>query len=412
MPRPVLLTVGAGQAAVAAVRTLRRRGYDGRVVMLADEPHPPYQRPPLSKEYLRGDADLDDLSILDPGWCAENDVELRLGDRVTSIDTLGRRVELAGGGWYGADLMLLATGARARRLAGVGGGGGRVVHLRSLDDADRLRALLPGAGRLAVIGAGLIGSEVAASARELGVEVTCLEVAELPMLGQLGARMAEAYAGLHRENGVDLRCGRRVGAVTEHPGGVTVSTDAGEVEADLLVVAVGAEPRDELARAAGLALDPVHGGVAVDAECRTSVEGIFAAGDIASRLDPRTGRRHRGEHVDNANRQGAAVARAVLGQPAADQDPPWFWSDQYELALQFVGKPRPDAEVVVRGSVAERDFTAFYLADGRVHAAFAVDRGGDVPAARELITRAVPVSEAALADEDTDLFDLLETVDA
>lgn len=146
------------------------------------------------------------------------------------------------------------------------------------------------------------------------------------------------------------------------------------VEADLLVVAVGAEPDEGLAGAAGLALDPVHGGVAVDADCRTSADGIFAAGDIASRLDPRTGRRARGEHVDNANRHGAAVARAVLSEPVAEQDPPWFWSDQYELALQFVGRPPPHAAVVVRGSVADRDFTAFYLAEGRVHAAFAVDR--------------------------------------
>jgi 3-phenylpropionate/trans-cinnamate dioxygenase ferredoxin reductase component len=413
--RATFLTVGAGQAAVTAVRTLRRRGFDGEIVMLGEEQRQPYQRPPLSKEYLRGDADLDDLTILDARWCADNDVDLRVGSRVVSIDPSAHSVELSDGGRLGADLVLLATGARARRLPGVGAedSGERVVHLRSLDDADRLRALLPGAERLAVIGAGLVGSEVAASARELGVEVTCLEAAGLPMLGQLGAEMAEAYVGLHRENGVDLRCGRRIEAVTEHPGGVRVRTGEGEiVEADLLVVAVGARPDDRLAGAAGLALDPVHGGVAVDAGCRTSAGGIFAAGDIASRLDPRTGRRVRSEHVDNANRHGAAVARAVLGEAVGEQDPPWFWSDQYELALQFVGTPPPDATVVVRGSVADRDFTAFYLSEGRVHAAFAVDRGGDVPVARELISRELPVTEAVLADEDADLFELLDSIDA
>jgi 3-phenylpropionate/trans-cinnamate dioxygenase ferredoxin reductase subunit len=306
--------------------------------------------------------------------------------------------------------VLLATGARARRLPGVGGE--RVVHLRDLDDADRLRTLLPGAERIALIGAGLIGSEVAASARDLGVEVTCLEAATLPLLGQLGPRMAQVYAELHRENGVDLRLGRQVASVAETASGVVVRTAAGEVvEADLLVVAVGAVPNDELAHASGLPVDPLTGGVLVDTECRSAVAGVFAAGDVASRFDPAVGRHVRVEHSDNANRQGVVVARALLGQSQPAEDPAWFWSDQYEIGLQFVGHPPPDSTVVVRGSVDDRDFTAFYLCDGRVHAAFAMDRGGDVTAARELISRGIPVAESALADEDTDLLDLLATVD-
>lgn len=413
-PTPAtVVAVGAGQATVSAVRMLRRRGFDGRLVVLGEERHAPYQRPPLSKEYLRGDADVEDVTILDPVWCATNDVELQLGTRVERITAAGagHRVHLAGGPDLVADAVLVATGVRARRLPGVDGD--RVVHLRDLDDADRLRALLPGAGRIAVIGAGLIGSEVAASARDLGVEVTCLEAAALPLLGQLGPEMARVYAELHRENGVDLRFGERVAGVVATPSGVIVRTAAGDaVEADLLVVAVGAVPNDDLARESGLPIDPVAGGVLVDPECRTPVAGVFAAGDIASRFDPVAGRHVRVEHSDNASRQGAAVARALLGRPQPAEEPAWFWSDQYELGLQFVGSPRPEANVVVRGNLDDRDFTAFYLHDGRVHAAFALDRGGDVAAAQELISRGTPVAEAVLADEDTDLLDLLDTVDA
>jgi 3-phenylpropionate/trans-cinnamate dioxygenase ferredoxin reductase subunit len=407
-----VVAVGAGQAAVSAVRMLRRRGFEGRLVVLGDERHAPYQRPPLSKEYLRGEADLDDLTILQPSWCSANDVELLLGTRAERIsyDTSARRVHLAGGGEIVADAVLVATGVRARRLPGIEGN--RVVHLRTLDDADRLRAQLPGAGRIAIIGGGLIGSEVAASGRDLGVEVTCLEAAALPLLGQLGPAMACVYADLHRENGVDLRFGQQIESVVETSSGVVVRTRLGDVvEADLLVVAVGAVPNDELARASGLAMDPVAGGVLVDAGCRTAIEGVFAAGDIASRFDPTTGRHVRAEHLDNAGRQGMAVARALLGQAEVAEDPAWFWSDQYEHNLQFVGRPRADATVVVRGSISDREFTAFYVHEGRVHAAFAVNSGGDVTAARQLITGAVPVAETVLADEDTDLLTLLDTVD-
>ena len=402
-----LVTIGAGQAAVTAVRTLRRRGHDGHIVVLSDEPHEPYQRPPLSKEYLRGDADLADVTILDAAWCAAHDVELRLGTRAERVDAAAGGVRLAGGGEVAADAVLVATGVRPRRLPGIDGE--RVVHLRGLDDADRLRALLPEAERVAVIGGGLIGSEVAASARDLGVDVTCLEAAPLPMLDRLGPDMARAYVELHRDNGVDVRTGQQVRSVTETGSGVVVRTAAGEqVEADLLVVAVGAVTDDALAHASGLAVDPVAGGVLVGADGRTSVERVYAAGDAASRFDPLTGRHLRCEHLDAAGRQGSAVAGALLGLPAAAEEPAWFWSDQYEIGLQFVGTPVPGATVVVRGAVEERDFIAFYLADGRVHAAFAMDRGGDVPAARQLVALGRPVQQAALADEDTDLFDLLD----
>ncbi|MCF7552976.1 NAD(P)/FAD-dependent oxidoreductase [Pseudonocardia sp. WMMC193] len=405
LPRS-LVTVGAGQAAVSAVRLLRRRGFDGPVTVLSDEPHAPYQRPPLSKEYLRGETDVAELTLLDDAWCAANAVDLHLGVRAERV--AAGRVELVGGGVVTADAVLLATGARARRLPGVDGD--RVIHLRTLDDAARLRDLLPAAERIAVVGGGLIGSEIAATAREHGVAVTVLEAGLLPMIGRLGREMAEVYADLHRGHGVDLRCGQEIAAVEQTASGVLVHTAAGRVEADLVVVAVGAVPNDEIARASGLAVDPVRGGIAVDDTCRTALPGVFAAGDVAARRVGDGFVRH--AHVDNATTQGTAVAKAMVGKPVGAPEAPWFWSDQYGIGLQVVGAPRPGAEVVVRGNVAERDFTAFYLADGCVHAAFAMDRGGDIPAARQLISLGLPVPTAALADDDTDLFDLLDTISA
>jgi 3-phenylpropionate/trans-cinnamate dioxygenase ferredoxin reductase component len=406
LPRS-LVTVGAGQTAVAAVRLLRRRGFHGRVTVLSDELHAPYQRPPLSKEFLRGETEPEDLTLLDEAWCAGNDVELRLGVRAEFV--AAGVVRLSDGSELTSDAILLATGVSARRLPGVGGD--RVVYLRTLDDAARLRGMLSAAERIAVVGGGLIGSEVASAARESGIAVTVLEAGALPLLSQLGPEMAGFYAGLHRQYGVDLRCGQEIGAVDETAGGVVVRTAAGDVEADLVVVAVGAVANDEIARVSGIPVDPVRGGIVVDDGCRTAVPGVFAAGDVASRAvgDGFV----RVEHVDNATTQGTAVAKALIGKPVGPADEvPWFWSDQYELGLQFVGRPRPGAEIVVRGSVDDRDFTAFYLADGCVHAAFAVDRGGDVPAAKQLIASGLPVSPAALADEDTDLFDLLDTISA
>ncbi|WP_344025722.1 NAD(P)/FAD-dependent oxidoreductase [Pseudonocardia kongjuensis] len=405
LPRS-LVTVGAGAAAVAAVRTLRRRGFDGPVTMLSDEPHAPYQRPPLSKEFLRSDTPPEDLVLLDPAWADANGVDLRLGARAAAVRPGG--VTLAGGGTVAADAVLLATGVRARTLPGVAGE--RIVHLRTVDDAARLRDALPGVERLVVVGGGLIGAEVASTARERGIAVTVLEAGVLPMLGQVGLEMAGFCADLARAHGVDLRCGQEIASVTPTGGGVLVGTASGPVEADLVVVAVGSVPNDGLARDAGIATDPVRGGIVVDGTGRTSAPGVFAAGDVATRA---AGSGFvRVEHVDNATTGGTAVARELLGLPAQDPGEPWFWSDQFELNLQVVGHPPAAADVVVRGSVADGDFTAFYLTDGRVRAAFAVERGGDVPAVRQLIALGEPVPAAALADDDTDLFDLLDGISA
>lgn len=401
------VAVGGGQATASAVRQLRRRGFDGPVTVLCEETYPPYQRPPLSKEFLRGADTVEDVTVLDPVWCRDHDVDLRLGTRAEAVAP--GTVRLADGSAVSASAVLLATGARSRRLPGVDGD--RVIYLRTLDDAIRLRDLLAGAERIAVVGGGLIGSEVASSARELGIAVTVLESAQLPMLPQLGPRLARFYADLHREFGVDLRCGQEVGAVDTTRDGVVVHTADGVVEADLVVVAVGAAPNDLIAVRSGLAVDTARGGIVVDDQGRTAMPGVFAAGDVAARTVG--GQFVRVEHFDNAVRQGTAVAKTLTGKPTdlADQTP-WFWSDQYGLAMQFVCRPRPDAELVVRGSIADRDFTALYLTDGVVHAAFTVGRGDEIPAVKQLITTGTALPVASLADGDTDLFELLDTITA
>ncbi|GLY69883.1 NAD(P)/FAD-dependent oxidoreductase [Amycolatopsis taiwanensis] len=404
LPRS-FVAVGGGQATATAVRLLRRRGFDGPVTVLAGERHAPYQRPPLSKEFLRGESTVEEATLLDEAWCIANEVDLRLGTRAESVEP--GKVRLEDGSVVPGDAILLATGARSRRLPGVEGD--RVLYLRTLDDAIRLRDLLSSAERIAIVGGGLIGSEVASSARDAGVAVTVLEAGTLPMLTQLGPRMARFYADLHREFGVDFRCGQEIGAVDSTADGVVVRTADGAVEADLVVVAVGAAPNDEIAEKSGLAVDPVRGGIVVDDACRTAMPGVFAAGDVAARA---VGEGFvRVEHFDNAVRQGTAVAKTLIGKPAgAVDDTPWFWSDQYELGMQFLCRPHPDADLVVRGSVPERDFTAFYTTDGVVHAAFAMGRGGEIPAVKQLITMGLPVSAEALADDDTDLFELLDTI--
>ncbi|WP_020495635.1 NAD(P)/FAD-dependent oxidoreductase [Sciscionella marina] len=402
LPRS-FVAVGGGQATASAVRTLRRRGFEGRVTVLADEPHAPYQRPPLSKEFLRGESTTAELTCLDEPWCLAHDVELLRGTRAVSVEP--GRVRLEDGASVPGDAVLLATGARPRRLAGFDEE--RVVYLRTLDDAERLRELFASAERLVIIGGGLIGSEVASSARAEGLAVTVLEALRLPMLGQLGPSLARWYADLHREFGVDLRCAQRISTVESTTGGVVVRTEDDVFEADLIVVAVGAEPNDSVALESGLALAPA-GGIVIDENCRTAMPGIFAGGDVAAY--PSGDRHMRFEHFDNAVQQGTAVARALIGKPGRAVDrAPWFWSDQYGFGLQFVACPHPDAQLVVRGSIAERNFLACYLRDGTLEAAFAVGRGDEIPAVKELITAGSPVSSQTILDEETDLFELLDS---
>ncbi|WP_255954715.1 NAD(P)/FAD-dependent oxidoreductase [Streptomyces odontomachi] len=403
-----VVAVGAGQTAAVAARTLRRRGFDGRIVLVGDEPHAPYQRPPLSKELLAGEQQPADVCVLSEQWCADHGVELRLGAAAHRIDTSEGALELADGTRVPGDRFLLATGARARRLPGVDGE--RVVHLRGLDDALRLRALLRPGGRVVIVGAGFVGSEVASTALAAGVHPVVLEQAEVPLGQVLGSEMGGFCARLHRASGVELHTGQTVSAVHESADGVVVTTEAGlRVEGDAVVVAVGAVPNTDVARRSGLA---VSDGVLVDEGCRTSHPAVYAAGDVANQHHPRHDRRIRVEHFDNATKQGMVVAKNILGRSAVHDEPHWFWSDQFGLNLQHCGHAARWDRLVVRGSLDERDFIAFYLDGDVLTAAFAVERGGDVFAVKELLARGAAPDPRLLADEDVELAELLDETGA
>ncbi|AQT78825.1 pyridine nucleotide-disulfide oxidoreductase [Mycolicibacterium litorale] len=398
------VTVGAGQAAAVAARTLRRRGFDGRIVLIGDEPHAPYQRPPLSKEFLSGAESVDSLWLLTERWLAGNDVDIVTGTTVSRVDCASRTVVLDGGSVVQADAVLFATGAAPRRLP-VAGPNPELVHvLRTIDDARRLQQALTGGRRMVVIGGGFIGLEIAATATGLGLSVTVLEAGPLPLGNILGPQIAGLCADLHRRHGIELRTSAVVRTVRTTSDTVVVELADGTVlEADLAVVGVGVTPNVSVAAASGLAVD---GGILVDGQGRTSIPGVYAAGDVARRYSERLDRHVRSEHFDNANRQGAAVADAMLGRDTASDDPGWFWSDQYDHNLQFCGSASTAAPII-RGDVESMDFAAFYLDGGTLVGAFGVDRGEDVMAARELIGRTL--DPGVLADQDVDLWTLYET---
>jgi len=388
--------VGAGLAGAAAAQELRARGFDGRIVLIGEERRPPYERPPLSKEYLRGEQD--EATLVRPeDWYAENDVELLTGTRVASLDAAAPAVELDGGERIDADAVLLATGGGPRRLPGAPSE--RILYLRTIEDADRIREAF-GRGRVVVIGAGFIGAEVAASARSRGLEVTVLEMAPVPLGRALGEDVGEIYGRIHREEGVDLRTGEGVESAQERNGTVVVrTTEERTIEADAVVVGVGIAPNVELAERAGL---EVSNGVDVDATCRTSAPGVFAAGDLANHDHPLFGR-IRVEHFDNALKMGAHVAGAMLGDDEPFADPHWFWSDQYDVNLQYAGFAMKWDDVIIRGSLEQRDGVAFYLLEGRILAALGLNRGKDVRRAMKLIAAEARPDADALRDDDVDL---------
>ena len=399
------VTIGAGQTAAVAARTLRRRGYDGRIILIGDEPHLPYQRPPLSKEFLAGTDTLESLQILPEAWRVDNGVEVVTGAMVTRLDPNTRSVEIAGHKPIPADAVLFATGGRPRPLP-VPGPRPELVHqLRTIDDAQRLQQSLTPGRRLVLIGAGFIGLEIAATAVALGVDVTVLEAAAEPLSAVIGARMGSECARMHRDRGVVLRTNAAVRSLRTTNDQVVIELDGGPpLEADAVVVGIGITPNTSVAAEAGLHVDD---GIVVDAQGRTSIPNVFAAGDVARRYSARSGRHVRLEHFDNANKQGAAVANAVLGRDAVSDEANWFWSDQFDHNIQFLGAAPQTCDLVIRGNPAERDFTAFYVDDGILCGAFAVDRGEDVMVARELLGRRVDT--AVLTDEDTELWDLGDT---
>jgi 3-phenylpropionate/trans-cinnamate dioxygenase ferredoxin reductase subunit len=385
--------VGGGLAGGKAVEALRAEGFDGRLVLFAAEPHLPYERPPLSKGYLQGADERDVVFVHPADWYAEHDVDLRLETPVVGLDRHAHELMTRSGDTLRYDKLLLATGATPRRLRIPGAELGGVHYLRSLDDSDVLKSVFRPDARVVVIGGGWIGLETAAAARAAGAAVTVLESAALPLLRVLGSRIAGVFADLHRANGVDLRCDVTVAALRPGPGGTgavgAVELGDGTVlEADEVVVGVGVTPEVELARAAGLAIDD---GVLVDASLRTSDPDIVAAGDVANADHPVLGRRVRVEHWANALHQPEVAAKTMLGVDAVYDRLPYFFTDQYDLGMEYVGYASADDEVVVRGDLDAREFIAFWVRDGRVLAGMNVNIWDVTDSIRDLILAGEPV---------------------
>jgi 3-phenylpropionate/trans-cinnamate dioxygenase ferredoxin reductase component len=399
---------GAGLAGAKAAQTLREEGFDGPVVLIGDEAERPYERPPLSKDYLLGKVERETIYVHPASWYADNGVELRLGVPVTGIDPAAHEVGLADGSRVGYARLLLATGSSPRRLPVPGADADGVLYLRRVADSDQIKAAIAAASRIVVIGAGWIGLEIAAAARAAGVEVTVLEAAALPLLRVLGPEVAQVFAGLHREHGVDLRFGVQVGEIAGTGGrasGVRLA-DGSHVAADAVVVGVGITPNSQLAEAAGLA---VGNGVVVDAGLRSSHPDVYAAGDVACAYHPVLGRHIRVEHWANALNQPQAAARAMLGQDVAYDQVPYFYTDQYDLGMEYAGYVEPGEydQVVFRGDVERREFIAFWLSGGRVLAGMNVNiwdasdtiqalvRGGGTVDPDRLADPGVPLDQVA-----------------
>jgi 3-phenylpropionate/trans-cinnamate dioxygenase ferredoxin reductase component len=403
--------VGGGLAGAKAAEALRDNDFDGRVVLLCEEDHLPYERPPLSKEYLAGKKSLGDFTVHASDWYREHDVDLRLGARVASLDTAGHSVALADNTTIGYDKLLLATGSASRHAPIPGSDTGGVHYLRTFGDAAALNSVLAEGSSLAVVGAGWIGLEVAAAARQRGVDVTVVETAKQPLMAALGETVGEVFAALHRDHGVDLRLEAQVEEIPtaqDKATGLRLA-DGSTVAADTVLVAVGAKPNIELAEQAGLSMSSdVQGGVAVDASLRTSDPDIYAVGDIAAAEHPLFGVRIRTEHWANALKQPAVAVAGMLGTPGEYDELPYFFTDQYDLGMEYVGHAPTFDRVVFRGDVAGREFVAFWL-DGqsRVLAGMNVNIWDVLDDVKALIRSQAPVDAVKLADPQAPLAELL-----
>ena len=409
MSRERIVIIGASLAGASAAAALREGGFDGELQLIGAESQPPYNRPPLSKGYLRGEERFEDQLVKPSGYYAEQSIGLRLGIRATAVDPKRKVIGLDGGEEIPYDRLLVATGGRNRTLSAPGADLQGILQLRTVEDCDRIRAAARAGGCAVVVGLGFIGSEVAASLRQLGVRVTAVEGHPVPLARVLGAEVGEVLAGIHREKGVELVLEDSVAAF-EGAGRVErVRTKKGRVfECDLVVAGIGIAPNSELLAAAGAAVD---NGVLVDERCRTSLPDVFAAGDVANHLHPIFGRL-RVEHWNNGYQQGGAAARSMLGGTQPYDYLHSFWSDQYEHLIEYVGFAAGWDRFVFRGRPESRKFLGFYLKDGLVRAAVGLNRGGDpedpkadseLKVVADLIRRCVPVEAAKLADEDIDL---------
>jgi 3-phenylpropionate/trans-cinnamate dioxygenase ferredoxin reductase component len=402
MNRPTFVIVGAGLAGAKAAETLRAEGFDGRLLLFGEEAERPYERPPLSKGYLRGETDGDSLYVHEEGFYAAHDIELRTSTPVRSIDPAGRRLELASGQRIGYDRLLLATGAAPRRLPLPGAELDGVHYLRSRRDADTLAAAAARAEHIVVVGTGWIGSEAAASLRQLGRQVTLVGPDTAPLARVLGPEVAGVYRDVHADHGVQLVLGTRVAGFRGHGRVEAVITDHGDtIQGDLVLVGTGAVPRTGLAEAAGL---PVGNGVLVNEELEAvGAAGVYAAGDVAAAWHPGYQTYLRVEHWANAFNQGPAAARSMLDIPTSYERLPYFYSDQYDLSIQHAGLATTWDQVVFRGDPATHAFIAFWLKDQRVVAGMHANIWDAIEPIQTLIRDGGPVDPARLADSDIPL---------
>jgi len=409
MPRSsTFVIVGGGLAGAKAAEALRDNDFDGRIILFAQEDHLPYERPPLSKEFLAGKKSLTDFTVHAADWYRDQDVDLRLGTRVPALDPASHTVALSDRSTERYDKILLATGCSSRRLPLPGSDAAGVAYLRTFDEALALKQALREGSSLAVIGAGWIGLEVAAGARAHGVDVTVVESAALPLLAALGREAAEVFAKLHRDHGVDLRLNAAVEEIVTDHGAATGLRlgDGSTVAADTVLVAVGAAPNIQLAEQAGL--DTADGGVLVDSSLCCSDRDIFAVGDIAAAKHPFFGTRIRTEHWANALKQPAVAAAAMLGRPAQYDELPYFFTDQYDLGMEYVGYAPSYEKVVFRGDVDGREFVAFWLdGHGRVRAGMNVNVWDVIDDVKTLIRSKSPVDPGRLADDNVLLGDIV-----
>jgi len=396
--------VGASLAGAKAAETLRAEGFEERVVLIGAEDERPYERPPLSKDYLRGEADRETVYVHPEGFYTEHDIELRLGRTAVSLNTAAGELALDNGEQLSYDRLLLTLGAEPRRLPIPGGELDGVLYLRNVADCDALRDRLDRGGAVVVIGAGWIGAEVAASARQRGLQVTVLDPLTVPLERVLGTEVGAVYRDIHLDQGVRMLLGTSVEAFEGATAVERVrTTDGRTLECDFVVVGVGVQPRTGLAAQAGLAVD---NGVLVDEHLQASAPGVFAAGDVANAHHPFYGERIRVEHWANALHQGPVAARAMLGEPDVYDRLPYFFSDQYDVGMEYAGFARTWDRVVFRGDPATREFIAFWLLEDRVVAGMNVNVWDVIDPIRRLIRERISVEDRRLADPDVLLEDL------
>jgi 3-phenylpropionate/trans-cinnamate dioxygenase ferredoxin reductase component len=400
-----IVVIGGGQAGAQALQSLRQGGYAGALTLVGDEPALPYQRPPLSKAYMKGEMAEERLYFRPAPWYQDQNIEVILSTPAKSIDRANRKVELAHGGQLDYDALIIATGSRPRVLPTKGATLHGVHDLRDLSDVERIRPNMIAGRKMVIIGAGYIGLEAAAVARQMGLDVTVLEMAPRVLARVTSPVMSEFFETEHRAQGVQILTGARLDHLDGEGNNVTAAilADATRIEADIVLVGIGIFPNEELAKDAGIAC---NNGILVDRDARTSDPRVFAAGDCASRPLVHYGRSGRLESVHNAIEQGKLAAAAILGKPRPAEDCPWFWSDQYDLKLQIAGLSQDYDEIIVRGDPKNRKFAAFYLRNGTLIAVDAINSPPEFLASKKLIMSGAKLAPDVLGDTSISMKDI------